>query len=1034
MTNIELYINNRLCDITSDISIRLNRLILNPSELNTKDAQYSYSISLPVTGNNNHIFSYSFIEETSGKFNKGYAARMYINGIEVFNGSFKLTGITNERYKGNLYIEDYKSIKDIFGETKLNENAPFWIPFKDFSEYITYYNTQARNSIQMAIFPYILYGLIPKVSSQKDAEDYSARNIWDSTVRMNMQDLPPAINVLGMLRHIFESRGLSLTGSAFDDDRLTRLYMSYRNETDYVQPWNYGRQARMRLSGFWTNTLNYSKFEKNPYMTSGEDGTCYTSDLLNATNATVNILEDNGGNILKKNTVDSNGNAWTETQILIPSNGFYKVRLKVDLQVNSRSNWRSGEDPQSGIQFVSGNASGDTLANSFRKKRYEIKLVSDKKTGDFGLAAARVDKTYYRDNLNQNNIFDTENIPKYFPSPITTSNGRYSEVMIVDPAQNPNAVLGVSFGDRHNVDNRNPRVPSYSYSTFGTVLAGRTGLSWNVSSNPSDPANVILPNVGYQRYGQVGDIGDDIDIPYFTVPESAKRQDKIFDTNGLLIDAPAGTTTVIASRIELEANKQFTIAVPASSGWQGSVRHYNTFDETVAQTGIVAPEIEGSSYEAIIDTSTMGRYISFELSLEPDYDITNVIKIKEIDGDGDAIGWVNTSRFKIDVVNAPVSYASRGYYKGVKTNDLDWQADGEVNAIVWLEAGEILTITSTSDQGRYKQNKSSGKYGMTIHDIDFELDIIPFRTEKEWSKVNSEGRSTGVMDWNDASNFDTDFINLTGFLHADTRTDDFIDQLCKAFNLKISQVSASDFRLDVKQRSTNPSAAYIDLEHIVNIKAKENAPLGLPSMYKLGFTIDEEEEGFIRTGEDGGGTYETGAIGGAITEQKSTFSYNWYKNIIKTETTGNVVLPIPVISKNEVWIEGTSYYNNMLRRFTTQAQRFFYFDGTLNDLGATFYFNNVALQIAKVKNALDGRLVLNYKNEALTILSNYFTIIANADSSYTDIEAFLTPEEYYALDGNRYVRLNSDLYLCAQIEGFDPTGRNATKIRLIRKL
>ena len=55
MDNTELYINKRLCDISDSISIRLNRQLINPAELNTKDAQYSYSITLPATGNNNDI-------------------------------------------------------------------------------------------------------------------------------------------------------------------------------------------------------------------------------------------------------------------------------------------------------------------------------------------------------------------------------------------------------------------------------------------------------------------------------------------------------------------------------------------------------------------------------------------------------------------------------------------------------------------------------------------------------------------------------------------------------------------------------------------------------------------------------------------------------------------------------------------------------------------------------------------------------------------------------------------------------------------
>ena len=86
MNIVELYINNRLCDTAADFSVRLNRQLLKPDELNTKDAQYSYSITLPPTSNNHEVFNYSNIEETRDKFNREYRAELIINSVRVFNG------------------------------------------------------------------------------------------------------------------------------------------------------------------------------------------------------------------------------------------------------------------------------------------------------------------------------------------------------------------------------------------------------------------------------------------------------------------------------------------------------------------------------------------------------------------------------------------------------------------------------------------------------------------------------------------------------------------------------------------------------------------------------------------------------------------------------------------------------------------------------------------------------------------------------------------------------------------------------------
>lgn len=198
--------------------------------------------------------------------------------------------------------------------------------------------------------------------------------------------------------------------------------------------------------------------------------------------------------------------------------------------------------------------------------------------------------------------------------------------------------------------------------------------------------------------------------------------------------------------------------------------------------------------------------------------------------------------------------------------------------------------------------------------------------------------------------------------------------------------------------------------------------------------MDQEEEGYVMTGDDGGGSFETGAIIESIVEQKSNFSYNWFKNITKIETGGNVILPLPVISKAEVWADTMAYPEAMAKRFTSLAARFWYYDGLLNDLGANFKFNKEPLKIAKVSNMLSTRCILNYKKEPLTILDSFFTLLIDASSHYTEIEGYLIPEQYEKLDGAIMAMFNGDQYYVAEISGYDPLGRNKTKIKLIRKI
>lgn len=133
MVNTELYINNQLCDIVNpyELGVRFQREILIPSEITTKDVQYSFTIKLPTSNTNNTIFNFANVEEVKNKFNYEYQALLIVDSIKVFDGKFRLTEIDEDTYKGNLYIPAAKTIKDIFGykNTEFMVSFCIWITF-----------------------------------------------------------------------------------------------------------------------------------------------------------------------------------------------------------------------------------------------------------------------------------------------------------------------------------------------------------------------------------------------------------------------------------------------------------------------------------------------------------------------------------------------------------------------------------------------------------------------------------------------------------------------------------------------------------------------------------------------------------------------------------------------------------------------------------------------------------------------------------------------------------------------------------------
>lgn len=910
---IELYVNNRLCDVGRDFGVRLNRQLLNPGELNTKDAQYSYSITLPPTSNNHAIFNYANIEETKDKFNREYRAELIINSVRVFVGLFRLSEVTRDKYKGNLYIPATKSIKDIFGELKLNENPEYRIEFKDFAEYISYYNTLAATGPQMAIFPYTLYGVLPKVPVSRETDEYRPRDVWDDSVRMGMQDLAPSINPLLMLKHIFRSQGYNLVGTAFDDERLARLYMSYKNAPDYIQPWNYGYHGKIHLKGEWSNIsnrrANEPQLERGVFETYQDDGAeLYACDLFDCNNTVITEKDDPGGNVLYSEVTDTDNRTWARTQIMIPATGYYKIQLSVSTQLINAP-IIAAPDPVTGIRFVGalGPKSG------YNYMRSAVKLLRDRKKGDLGVSSSRMDGVLYKDNLPQNNQYNAENTPKYMPKYHGPGAG---SIVFVDLAQNENHLAGFQCGKRNNDDViPNPTGDYIFDDNTAKITAAKPAVSWDKSRTGDTRNRLAIDNYGYYKYA---------------LPDESEEESE--------------------------------------------------------------------------------------------------------EESGDTPVWTNTNRYACKVLNAPYSNTRRGYYNGVE-GDENYSSEGKLNCVVWLEAGEILTLADVSDkcEMQYVVFRYRGWVAKTV---TFDLNITPFRTNSDWLKLDESGTQIPdtTMDWNDPVNFDVDSINLVGFLPADMKTDDFIDNFCKAFNLQITQIDATTFELNVKQSKTAVSNLFINLDNLASVRDRSNTPLGLPSLYKLGFTVDVEEEGYVTTGDDGGGEFETGVTEEKIVEQKSNFSFNWFKSITKQQPGGNIVMPLAVISKHEVWTGELSYPDAMKKRYPNQALRFWYPDGLLNDLGATFDFNSKPLSIVKVSNELTGLSVLSYKNQKLTILTNYFTLLINGSSHYTEVEGYLTPDQYEDLNGSIMAMFNGDLYYVAEISGYDPTGRNKTKIKLIRKI
>lgn len=963
MTQIELFINGKPCDIQnpSKLGVRLNRVLINPSELNTKDAQYSYSITLPSTRQNDAIFGYANVEEVKNKFNVDYSALLIVDGVIIFDGKFRMSEITDKIYKGNLILPAQKTVKDIFGDKKMNALDGTWnIDFYNMVEGLNAANTD--KGIPDCIFPFVLYGLLPKVPKNVEGTEYTAKTLWDEYVRLGLQDFPPSVNCMKTISKIFRSKNYNIEGNAFDDERLTNLYMSYHNPPGYAQPWHWGRLGEMVVKGKWTNRKtdnDNNEIAREKYYFENEiERKVYVANLLDSSTTEITHITDAGANILYSVVEDTENpkekGRRCQTVITVPFSGLYKVTLKVDMKLDDDNNQDYGGTPK----IISSRF--DKAYNDFDNRAHEVKLLRDYGEGGFGLDSVSMDASYYKPNMPQNQNWEqydgdgeVENeidFPKYYPVP-----GEQC-VQFIDPCVNEKLLSGFRWGNFKGSDDRFP-VREFKAAGKGEGLSDKDYL------------------------GRI---------------------------------------------------------MAIKHGWSWD----NKFSQKDKIYSVVNNMTKISSESTPIGKEELGYWMYGR----PEEEIENEEEVKN------TYGWYPSPKYGTVLQNTDINFANK-----INTGDNLRAGSGVLSQVVWLNKGEHITLVTASDAGVARKHRASkGPYGWMRQDVDFEISLRPFMKKPEWIKIDNQGTGIDDMDWEGESDFGTEKLDLFKFLPSEVKVDEWLDNFCKAFNLQIVQKDKTNFELNIKQNQDRISYAILDISDKASVLHRNNLPLGLPAMYKLGFKINEEEKGYcgaeidnvtgpndpLATKDDGGGFFETGTIDGTTVDQVSSFSYNWFKKIKKDEQN----LFFPIITEYKIWDSGTLNYSEMQQKlYTHYGQRFWYKTGETYNLGRLWKKKGLDnsepdkeldLQVPVLSDVYNGNpsLCLNYKDEANSIMNAYFSIVASNDSNYTEIECYLSPDEYDRMDGNMLVKFNDDLYYIATVEGYDPLNINKAKIRLIRKL
>ena len=386
-------------------------------------------------------------------------------------------------------------------------------------------------------------------------------------------------------------------------------------------------------------------------------------------------------------------------------------------------------------------------------------------------------------------------------------------------------------------------------------------------------------------------------------------------------------------------------------------------------------------------------------------------------------------------------------YKGSRNSCrvTDSQMDGTVSCCVYLNKNDILELVAIQrdfDEGQ--MYATSGNCQLYITAMNNESETV-LRGDPTWS-IES------------VSTFPTQ-LNLFNFTNKETKVSDWIQNIQKAFNLEITQ-NGNYIDISPNQGLKKNITNAVDIDDRVNSDEAESEFISYPREMSVQYKIDTDEWGFELTvppehindedwakwGDSGFTIIQLNTDSYESSTQNTTtnFSYTWYDNFNfqqlnsnKEEVGDPISITIPVIEKAEYMAEGYGYDEAMKHDGYSFTQRFWYRDQVSQE-----YVWLSSVLASGQRESIDlvypvnqyNRFNLSYKDTEKSIVTEYFNLFPMLNSNYVKVDCYLTPEEYKVIKGGALVHLDSDLYYCSEIQGYDPSGANPTTLKLIKRV
>lgn len=517
------------------LNMRINSIVFDPTKIESKDAEYSFTFNVPMTPNNIKIFDFANVLEKSNKFNKLWKCIVYADGEEIFTGQLKIASIQKNMFKCNLVSVKINNVEDIFKESKMNE-----VDWKVEYDGVPTINEINANLNSEYYFPLASYGAFQKLPIKTYANEfnaYSSKYVIDQTNQIYEDTFSPSHRLLPLVKRMFEQKGYNVGGDIFEDEFAKDIYLSTHLGDDQIPLYNYGspRLGKATIKWSWKNNGGYStstgggssRFiagtkKSLTYPKKSEDGYKLNIDSISMYNMlplTIDLMEtDRSGYFTDLNYSTDNVNLVKNGQIIIPADGLYKISLQASTNLYALTGF-TFKDKDNGnvtqnfdnmpveIHLVKNTIDGIELIYGYDGKYPSVYpheapaetsgRVGGSTSGNRGNALTRAEAS------------DEYNVG-YIPN--------YGELVCYDPYVNDNFICGLTTisnspscikrgysWNPESVEEIHSRYYCQGYMGVSGTLTNpsMTRTTWNSNTYPSAPGNYMSINSASQRSGQV---------------------------------------------------------------------------------------------------------------------------------------------------------------------------------------------------------------------------------------------------------------------------------------------------------------------------------------------------------------------------------------------------------------------------------------------------------------------------------------------------------------------------------------------------